>query len=64
MGNWAKFASNGERLPLRRTFVEDLGVVLAHGATEVVAGTKIVVTLKMQTYNAMPYFVLTAYLDF
>ncbi|SIT29856.1 RNase A-like domain-containing protein [Achromobacter sp. MFA1 R4] len=64
VSNWAKFASNGERLPLRGTVAEDLGVVLARGATEVVAGTKIVVTLKKQTYNGMPYFVLTAYLDF
>lgn len=60
---WAKLASNGEKLPLRGVVTDRLGVVLVRGTTEVVPGTKVIVTLKKQTYNGMPYFVLTAYLD-
>lgn len=64
VSEWARLASNGEKLPLREVVAEDLGVVLVRGSAQLVRGTKVLVTLKKQTYNGMPYFVLTAYLDF
>ncbi|SEK12768.1 RNase A-like domain-containing protein [Achromobacter sp. NFACC18-2] len=61
--NWATSATEGAWLRLSDNVTGDLGVVLARGATELVQGTKVVLVLKKRTFNGMPYFILTAYLD-
>jgi len=63
VSEWASSASSGAWLRLSGPVTEDMGFVLVRGAADVVPGTKVIVMLKKQTYNGMPYFVLTAYLD-
>ncbi|MGB3435014.1 RNase A-like domain-containing protein [Achromobacter sp.] len=62
VATWAASAHNGDKLGLSGPASGNLGVVLVRGATTVVEGTVVRVALKKQTYNGMPYFVLTAYL--
>ncbi len=60
---WASLTSGSKKLTLYGTVAGDIGFVLNRGAKEVVRGTELVIVLKRQIYNGMPYFILTAYLD-
>jgi hypothetical protein len=59
------WAQSGGRIPLRLT--QDLGAVMGTGVVrstgQLVNLRKAAVVLKCQTYNGMPYYVLTAFLD-
>ncbi|WMD21368.1 RNase A-like domain-containing protein [Achromobacter seleniivolatilans] len=61
--DWAAMTSGSQKLTLYGSVSGDIGVVLNRGASEVVKGTELVLVLKRQAYNGMPYFILTAYLD-
>lgn len=60
---WASLTSGSKKLTLYGRVAGDIGFVLNRGAKEVVRGTELVIVLKRQIYNGMPYFILTAYLD-
>lgn len=57
---WAALTFGSQKLTLYGTVAGDVGFVLNRGAEEVVKGTELVIVLKRQTYNGMPYFILTA----
>lgn len=59
---WAKTAPTNDVLRLTATTADDVGVVLIRGASELVKGRKLIVLLKKERYNGMPYYLLTAYL--
>ena len=61
IANWARIG--GRLPPLTRQMGQPIGVVLARGAQKAVPGKTVVVLLRRQTYNGMPYYILTAYVE-
>lgn len=60
--NWAKSAPANDVLRITAATADDVGVVLLRGASELVKGRQLIVILKKERYNGMPYYLLTAYL--
>lgn len=63
ISSWVRSGSSSRMPPLRKHVGRSVGVVLARGAQKPVPGQTVVVLLKREQYNGMPYYILTAYVD-
>jgi len=60
--NWAQSAPASDVLRLTALTADDVGVVLVRGASDLVKGQQVIILLKKEPFNDMPYYLLTAYL--
>lgn len=63
VAHWARSNPSG-LLQLTKNVGRPVGTVLARGAQKSVPGKTVFVFLKCERYNGMPYYVLTAYLEY
>jgi Bacterial CdiA-CT RNAse A domain len=59
--NWAKSSGSGGPLTLMQRVAGDVGYGITRDAGKLTQMNEVVVVLKYQTYNGMPYYILTAY---
>lgn len=59
--DWAKLAAPGAKQPFTCDVGRVVGHVLVRSTGKLVPATKVRVVLKMEQYNGMPYYVLTAF---
>ncbi|AXW60641.1 hypothetical protein CJO94_00320 [Ralstonia solanacearum] len=62
IAGWAR-SNPSHTLSLTKNVGQTVGIVLVRGAQAVVPGRTVIVVLKCEKHNGMPYYVLTAYLE-
>jgi len=60
---WAHFPTRNATLTVTKIVSGDIGYGVARQTGELTRMQKVLVTLKYETYNGMPYYILTAYLE-
>lgn len=59
--NWAESSGSGGPLTLTQRVAGDVGYGIARQTRKLTRMNEVVVVLKYQTYNGMPYYIFTAY---
>lgn len=58
---WAQAASKGDKAPFTADVGRVVGQVLSRSTAKLVPATRVRIVMKMETYNGLPYYVLTAF---
>jgi len=60
---WAQTPSITSPLRLTRQISGDIGYGVVRKTGKLVSGNKVMVLIKKEKYNGMPYYILTAFID-